>query len=125
MTDIERACEVVYEEITGECWHKNKKGHRFAAFHCGKCKTDYTEADNPKLATSLDAWRPIWEAMDYKLLHPYFNYLLEISIADMHKRGIPVPAQHYLFFATPLHHLEAALRMLGHDELAEKISCQK
>jgi hypothetical protein len=108
-TDIQAK---VYEMITGKCWHKNKKGHRFAAPHCGKCEKDYTEMDNPRLAKSLDDWAEhIWPVMTEEQRKMYWFHLRDVTSPDSHKANLIA-----MTFATPEHHLQAAARMLGLEE---------
>jgi hypothetical protein len=122
---------MVYEHYTGECWHRFigdgiMKYMQGSYTHiCNKCGNDSLHSGsctmfdvNPPLATSLDAWaQHIWPALSYAQMHPYFRWLLEIVIAGNHmKDGVPLAAEHYLFAATPIHHLEAALRAAEVDE---------
>ena len=99
---LEQMCAIAYEGITGKCWHMDKKGHRFAAFHCGKCNTDNTEADNPDLLNSLDAWhKHIFSVMSIKQKN---NHDWELTKMKKWQWSWETP---------PLHHLEACLKMLG------------
>jgi hypothetical protein len=120
---IERASELVYEAITGKCWHEfgpdesqgwpNKGDWEHTCKKCNaKIGSSYPSARwNPPLATSLDAWAEhIWPVMTEYQDREWWQYLDEVVSSD-----IPI------WKATPLHHLEAALRMLGHNELAQEV----
>jgi hypothetical protein len=124
---IERGCELVYEKVTGKCWHKI--AHRigggdwgenvsYPVNECEKCnKTGFTvknmftyDTANPPLSDSLDAWRPLWAVMDaYKHWEPYDREIGRI----LKREGIWTS-----FTYDPLHHLEAALRAINlYDEV--------
>jgi len=109
--DIEKACATVFEKVTGKCWHTLVKWNS----QCWKClecdKYVRMRNVNPKLVTSLDAWREIWDAMTDEQ-----KYLNAHCIANTATRETL-----WAWELTPLHHLEAALRMLGENELAEKV----
>ena len=78
----ERACEIAYEAITGETVAIYKRV--------------------PALLTSLDDWRPLWEAMDLEFLNTQYWAQLElIKIRE-----------NLLRYSEPIHHLEAALRAI-------------
>ena len=98
----ERAMELVYEALTGECWHGE------GLIRCPKCGAyDGFQIDpdgspcNLALLTSLDAWRPLWERMsqDHKLTNRFRDKL---------ERYAPLN----FWLAQPHHHLEVALRTL-------------
>jgi Zn finger protein HypA/HybF involved in hydrogenase expression len=119
MTDIDRACEIVYERITGKCWHgvpilDDERAPTKA--QCPKCEDSMSYAvkdlNNPPLSFSLDAWRPIWEAMTEDQRWKHIQSLDVVVGKWTRAHG---------FMYAPLHHLEAALRMLGEDEIAEKV----
>ncbi len=112
----ERASELVYEALTGECWHDAVKWNS-QCWKCSKCKDIFRlSKPNPKLLTSLDAWRPLWERMDERgLLH--VQELMEIvdPTVRINKHGMYelITGELYLLMqAQPIHHLEAALRAL-------------
>lgn len=125
---IERACEIVYEAITGKCWHRwtnpdTEAPEGLIIAKCSKCShitggNSYAQLAlammGPSLATSLDAWaKHIWPVMTDAQKAMYGYMLCEIIGDD--------DAQTYL--ATPLHHLETALRMLGkYDEWDAELS---
>lgn len=91
---LEMACELVYEAITGECWHrygdifqKIHEAFRHSYCKCGKCGHEigpyaygtispYRTRANPPLATSLDAWKPLWEKIDDKLFAVLHSHIL-------------------------------------------------
>lgn len=89
----ERACELVYEALTGKCWHKPN-----SIDFCDKCGE---RAINPDLANSLDAWRPLWERMDARQRANHSIMLHRIKTGSM-----------YVWDSKPIHHLEAALRAI-------------
>ena len=69
-----RAMELVYEKLTGECWHRwdttpNEEGIiDRACIKCGHKVMLWGEAiitPNPDLANSLDAWRPLLNALPH------------------------------------------------------------
>jgi hypothetical protein len=126
MTDIDKACEVVYERITGKCWHDFPDKWTI----CSKCSTpaypykgddkptllEWVHVTNPPLATSLDAWaKHIWPVMPDE---QWDNY--EVQVEIIHLRYWKKTQKH-LRFLRPIMHLEAALRALGETELAEKV----
>jgi hypothetical protein len=111
----ERACEAVYEAITGKCWH----GFPAVCYHddiCNKCGDRlYIWKDgalarsnvNPPLSTSLDEWRPLWEAMTPEQLEEHWNHLCDTAAK-----------RRYIWMAEAIDHLEAALRALDlYDEV--------
>ena len=115
---LEQMCAIAYKGITGECWHKQSNGcvkiwgrdgrHDFNVRmdKCPKCGAAFQEGNrmrNPRLLNSLDAWRPLWEAMtrEQKLAH------------NDQLRFVQALNEYYSWQATPLHHLEAVLRMLN------------
>jgi hypothetical protein len=150
--NLDRASELVYEAVTGKCWHR--KGtviYRERELEiCEKCKHlirnmsrdggrhgpwyDYVislkrnnyragswkvidRLPNPPLATSLDAWAEhIWPVMDDEIKVSYISTLGIITSPCWPDcpNGI---ACNYVDWnqqvATPLHHLEAALRALN------------
>lgn len=110
---IEQAMEKVYEAITGKCAHDFKGIFQTVCKKCGKPRMSKHDIFTPDLATSLDAWRPIWEAMTDEQKTKNSGYLIKMKY----------DGDDYIYDweLTPLHHLEAALRMLGEDELAEKL----
>lgn len=111
----ELACEMAYEYYTGECWHKfkDKSGDPaypdWACIKCGKTRRN-DNANNPPLATSLDAWRPIWEGISDEQHIIYHNQLLEVILKNAGRLRESM--------LTPHHHLEAALRAAG-------VECEK
>lgn len=110
---IEQAMEKVYEAITGKCWHKQDRDNILRCHKCGMCPVPYgLSYRNPDLATSLDAWREhIWPVMNINMKMDYYILFKDVG----HRERI------FLWELTPMHHLEAALRMLGEDELAGKL----
>ncbi len=126
---LDKARELVYEAITGKCWHTYARYYRkhvmtnegtfniAEAEHwpkmyegnkcCTRCKqlSSSKNGNNPDLANSLDAWRPLWERMDEQLEYAYHCVLSEIAL----KTGIPT------WKLQPIHHLEAALRAIEVD----------
>ena len=132
----ERACELVYEALTGECWHKYNRSWDGDQWFispnelCSKCGTRYyvwkgknpTVLDrrnhNPDLVNSLDAWRLLWERMEYR---NYIEKLMDILGGEFiyHDTSfarynvVLVWSQFFaLATAQPIHHLEAALRAI-------------
>ena len=114
-----RAMEMVYEKLTGECWHEDECEYSddLASIHkCGKCgdskeiESQYTLTPvNPTLLTSLDSWRPLWERLEadkaeiLPLCPVSIDYYLKtLNKVLLNKRSIP----------KPIHHLETALRTL-------------
>ena len=119
---IERACELVYEALTGKCWHDFSLSYdgdrKFAVTSdsfCTKCKVKKyltpgkinfisfapNKYGNPDLANSLDAWRPLWERMDALQRTNHQIALARIKTGSM-----------YMWDFQPIHHLEAALRAI-------------
>lgn len=124
---IELACSMVYEKLTGKYWHIEHHGQLYDsdgrwegvvwACTCGKVgywiineyPFDHYKCINPPLATSLDAWRPIWEGMSDEQLFEYGELLMEASNYCL-----------YDWMCEPIHHLEAALRASGLYEQWER-----
>lgn len=118
----ERACELVFEALTGECWHRWEENKSDATFVCGKCEgwfNNYTSRSkgvpnvqiyegkngwptNPDLLDSLDAWVPLWEMMGEDNKYEYSGVLAVIQ----------GETKLFSWEAKPHHHLEAALRTL-------------
>ena len=68
----------------------------------GKCnRIHLCQKRCTKLINSLDAWREIWDCMSDEQLREHTHLLWDL-IDDLY----------LVLRATPLHHLEAALRML-------------
>lgn len=124
----ERACELVYEALTGECWHTGKHAYNAGNilnpqinfnipltypfmsrtfYACTKCKAiingKFPHNWNPQLLTSLDAWLPLWERMSPPQKDAYTYALSEVIGSFIHMR---------YWEPQPHHHLEAALRAL-------------
>jgi hypothetical protein len=104
--DLDRASELVYEAVTGKCWHKPDKHDEI----CVKCKYVNLDTgvsnDNPAIDYSLDMWQKyIWPVMTdaQRVLH---DDALTGKFSDL-TRGL------YRWEHPPLHHLEAALRALN------------
>ena len=107
---LDRAQAIIYEAITGKCWHVVNPKHILRdPHHCPKCssttKVSYGRRrsgdmlDNPDLMT-LDAWRiHIWPVMSDEQWLKYSGNLIPIIIGK-HR------------FAEPIHHIEAALRAI-------------
>ena len=115
--NTERASELIYEAVTGKCWHKETSstynpygGHVFAKCSCGH-KWNAKRNPNPPLSTSLDAWREIWDAMDKKQKHEHWTWLCEVTRGEDYP-PTPLDREFYIWMSTPLHHLEAAMRSL-------------
>jgi hypothetical protein len=121
--ELIKAQELVYERITGKCRHiwqftQGRSPIEYSTWRCNKCKK--TEIASglpvpkdvlPPLATSLDAWAEhIWPVMDEEQKRIYTKIITLDVLRDK-----------WLWECTSIHHLEAALRMLGEDELAEKV----
>jgi hypothetical protein len=103
-----RACQLVYEKLTGKCWHDDihtVDDDRIAL--CGKCGeqvvSEFNEHANPPLLTSLDAWRPLWEGLSTEQ---------KDTIDDILGKNMDY---YYSWEAQPHHHLEAALRTLDEE----------
>ncbi len=118
---LDRAKELVYEAITGECIHKCNKGKipliPDVSYSCAKCgESSYSIRVLPDLANSLDAWRPLWERMLKRplekpdIIAPYQEHLFNRK----HDTRVNVgsAAVTCALFAQPIHHLEAALRAI-------------
>jgi len=118
-----RAMELVYEALTGECWHRDVKRHELEkrafggypiyeiGIQCACGDAVYSEKAfnihlgmNPTLLTSLDAWRPLWERMDVEQKITHQKNLTLIWCDN--------PVEVFYWETTPHHHLEAALRTL-------------
>jgi hypothetical protein len=113
MTDIERACEKVYEAITGKCAHLNHSIIHGRSIFCKPCDKFVDNVYLPPLFDSIDAWmKYIFPCMNNQQKNAHRHCLHSVM---RNKHGV------WEYLATPLHHLEAALRMLGEDELAEKV----
>ena len=148
--NTDRASELIFEAVTGKCWHKQEKRNNIPLGACLKCKCaecphayiqqmskdvrdehikwgdDFNgvlegvhyccnnglncESLNPPLATSLDAWREIWDAMSDEQWVEY-----EGNICAAISMDVPESPIRHIVQATPLHHLEAALRSLTVD----------
>ena len=107
------ATKMVYEKLTGKCWHEkvmrtSMDGFHHPESHCGKCGVHVMASvrvqvpacpNNPDLLHSLDAWRELWEMYEYKLKHAM----------NLHQA---IPGNLCPWEAQPHHHLEAALRTL-------------
>ena len=102
------AMELVYEKLTGGCWHgKYEKVYGNTSSYgtsesiiCGKCGAEYN-LKNPPLLHSLDPWRPLWEGMTPLQRVNHNIKLSQIQTGSMYMWDF----QHH-------HHLEAALRTL-------------
>lgn len=98
---IELACSMVYEKLTGKCWHKHDEVNRYA-HNCLKCGEYTTAIINVPLATSLDAWAEhIW---------PVMNKMQQIEL-DREVETLLI--QMYITDLKPIYILKAALRVLG------------
>ena len=109
----EIACRLAYEHITGKCWHEWDDEHLWVSecIKCGISKMDYNNSTPlPPLATSLDAWIPLWKMMGYQTEHKHALFLRE-----MHGKLWGTRSE-------AIHHLEAALRACGLYEQWEKES---
>lgn len=141
---------IVYEVITGKCWHGWTPQAKFPYWTCVciSCGINYIgtvndtwpvepprcASDNPDLINSLDAWPKIWDCMTREQLWEHSlllaqskmptcdnipdDALVTFNMGDCDESDdktlcIEVRFGHHFFRATPLHHLEAALRMLG------------
>lgn len=134
--DIERACEIVYEAITGKCWHvlecegkknnyvlvwvKRKKDYDYICSKCKKLLSDFP--NNPPLSTSLDAWAEhIWPVMTDEQWEIYIDIICQLSGSSydsINDGTISIEEYTQMFLLSPIkHHLEAALRALNlYDE---------
>jgi len=134
---IERAAALVYEAVTGKCWHDDLFYISGTLVNCRKCdeviNISVHRHVNPPLAASLDAWRPLWEKMDSNMLWEYSlelanlmtpehagleHSLISFTMGDCagdQDDTLCLEARfgHHFFRATPPMHLEAALRALG------------
>ena len=109
----ELAMEMVYEKLTGKCWHLEGKTNT-ASLPDGVCKKcglwyeDWEKYPNikkhPDLLHSLDAWVPLWKLLSDEQKERYYN-----ALNDMWTEGV------YQWEYEPPHHLEAALRTLEGD----------
>ena len=116
-----RAMEMVYEKLTGECWHDwyLAGDPAYPTNRCSKCMGWLGEDNikfNPALLTSLDDWRPLWERMEV-LGIAHAHSLIEIILprANKNEHGYYelIAGEFYLYMvAQPHHHLEAALKTL-------------
>lgn len=61
----ERAMGLVFERLTGKCWHRMGKAIAPGTRACEKCGEEFGLSGpyNPALLTSLDAWRPLLNAL--------------------------------------------------------------
>jgi hypothetical protein len=117
---LDNACALVYEKVTGKCMHIiDKYGER-----CIKCKlTIFIDPKiaiiNPPLATLLDAWAEhIWPVMptDFDYREAYMTSLCEQMghIFSYYEDGTnSIEDLYYMLLeCKPIHHLEAALKAL-------------
>jgi len=121
---IDRACEIVYEHFTGECWHRWRGVPGDDSRFCPKCKkwlfcgiNPATEklGLKPPLATSLDAWAEhIWPVMDNKQKALHWFHLREAISPGKDRARVED-----MIFVDPLLHIEAALMVIDTDEAKE------
>lgn len=115
----ELAMELVFEALTGECWHDRGDGkwtgldtdmlcakclNRFYVWEGKNPATLVRTNTNPDLLESLDAWIPLWERMSDYQIDRMHDMLTSIVCGNAFLA--------YSWLAKPHHHVEAALRTL-------------
>ncbi len=120
----ESACEMVYEALTGKCWHvpefhiieDGMKPTTYTCNRCGvNCYDDCLPCHNPDLLDSLDAWVPLWERMPDK--DAYVKCLIDV-LGNFHwepEDYKPLHVGRLLLEVKAHHHVETCLRTLEED----------
>ena len=112
---LELAQRIVYEALTGKCWHTpkhkvydNGTEDAMVTIKCDKCDMELSfVTSNPDLVNSLDAWRPLWEGMDAIQRANHSIRLAKLETGSL-----------YMWDFKAIHHLEVALRSI-------KVECDK
>ena len=107
----ELAMEMVYEKLTGKCWHRFKD--QYDPVECEKCGKMWPGSSGcpetpPRLLHSLDAWPPLWDRMTEVQKDAITDVFIQMTCDGILETS-------YYWEIPAHHHLEACLTVLEGD----------